>query len=105
MKFICEKDKLLIGLNSVSRASVGRTTTPILEGIFINVRKNTVILTTNDLDIGMEYTLDDKYRLIKEEKLINFVTEKEIRPHSAFSENNSLFTELNNIREEIYEKV
>ena len=58
MKFVCEKDKLLIGLNSVSRASVGRTTTPILEGIFINVRKNTVILTTNELDIGMEYTLD-----------------------------------------------
>jgi superfamily I DNA/RNA helicase len=36
---------------------------------------------------------------------LNFVTEREIRPHSAFSENNSLFTELNNIREEIYEKV
>ena len=59
MKFVCEKDKLLIGLNSVSRTSVGRTTTPILEGIFINVKKNTVILTTNDLDIGMEYTLDN----------------------------------------------
>ena len=58
MKFNCEKEKLLIGLNSVSRTSVGRTTTPILEGILLNVKKNSVILTTNDLDIGMEYTLN-----------------------------------------------
>lgn len=59
MKFNCEKEKLMIGLNSVSRASVGRTTEPILEGIFINVKKDCVILTTNDLDIGMEYTIND----------------------------------------------
>ena len=59
MKFICEKDKLLLGLNSVSRTSVGRTTTPILEGILMNVKKNNIVLTTNDLDIGMEYTLED----------------------------------------------
>ena len=58
MKFNCEKEKLLIGLNSVIRTSVGRTTTPILEGILLNVKKNNVILTTNDLDIGMEYTLN-----------------------------------------------
>ena len=58
MKFNCEKEKLLIGLNSVIRTSVGRTTTPILDGILLNVKKNNVILTTNDLDIGMEYTLN-----------------------------------------------
>lgn len=34
---------------------------------------------------------------------LNFVTEKEIAPHSAFSENNSLFKELENIRKEINE--
>jgi superfamily I DNA/RNA helicase len=32
---------------------------------------------------------------------LNFVTEKEIAPHNAFSENNSLYKELENIRTEI----
>ena len=59
MKFICEKEKLLIGLNNVTRTSVGRTTTPILDGILIIVKKDIVILTTNDSEIGMEYTIEE----------------------------------------------
>lgn len=69
MKFICEKEKLLMGLNSVNRTSVGRTTTPILEGILINVKKNNLILTTNDLDIGMEYVIHD-FECIEEGKTV-----------------------------------
>ena len=61
MKFICEKEKLLIGLNYVSRTSVGRTTDPLLEGLLLNLKNNTLILTTNDLDIGMEYEIKDCY--------------------------------------------
>ena len=34
---------------------------------------------------------------------LNFVTEKEIAPHNAFSESNSLYKELENIRKEINE--
>jgi DNA polymerase-3 subunit beta len=59
MKFTCEKEKLLIGLNNVVRTSVGRTTTPILEGILIKLKENKLILTTNDLEIGMEYIITD----------------------------------------------
>lgn len=59
MKFICEKENLLLGLNAVSRTSVGRTTTPILEGILLTLKNNQLIMTTNDLEIGMEYTLDN----------------------------------------------
>ena len=59
MKLICEKEKLLLGLNNVTRTSVGRTTTPILEGILITLKNNQVILTTNDLEIGMECILDN----------------------------------------------
>ena len=59
MKLICEKEKLLLGLNSVSRSSVGRTTNPILEGILISLKKDKVILTTNDLELGMEYVIDN----------------------------------------------
>ncbi len=59
MKLNCEKEKLLLGLNNVIRTSVGRTTSPILEGILITLKKNKVILTTNDLEIGMEYVIND----------------------------------------------
>lgn len=36
---------------------------------------------------------------------LNFVTEREIRPHSAFSENNSLYKELMNIKKSINETI
>ena len=55
MKFICEKENLLLGLNAVSRTSVGRTPTPILEGILLTLKNNKLIMTTNDLEIGIEY--------------------------------------------------
>lgn len=58
MKVICEKESLLAGLNNVTRTSVGRTTTPILEGILIRLQDNRVILTTNDLEVGMECVLE-----------------------------------------------
>lgn len=59
MKFICEKEKLMIGLNTVSRSSVSRTTTPAYEGILLNAKENSLILTTNDSEIGMECKVED----------------------------------------------
>ena len=59
MKLVCEKEKLLLGLNNVIRSSVGRTTNPILDGILITLKNNQVIFTTNDLEIGMEYILNE----------------------------------------------
>lgn len=58
MKFICEKEKLMLGLNTVSRTSVSRTTTPILEGILMTVKEDGIILTTNDSEIGMECKIE-----------------------------------------------
>ena len=69
MKLICEKEKLLLGLNNVTRTSVGRTTTPILEGILITLKNNQVILTTNDLEIGMECVLEN-CDIIEEGKVV-----------------------------------
>ncbi len=54
MKFICEKENLIIGLNIVSRSSVSRTTEPIYEGILMTLKDDYIILTTNDSEIGME---------------------------------------------------
>lgn len=59
MKFVCEKDKLMVGLNNVSRSSVSRTTTPVLEGILMTIGYNKLILTTNDSEIGMECTIEE----------------------------------------------
>ena len=59
MKFVCEKENLMLGLNAVSRTSVGRTTTPILEGILLTLKKKELIMTTNDQEIGMEYKIDN----------------------------------------------
>lgn len=58
MKFICEKDKMLKALNSVTKAVAIRTTMPILEGILIQTNDNNVKLTTNDLEIGIEYVIN-----------------------------------------------
>ena len=58
MKIICEKEKLLKGINSVVRAVPTRTTMPILEGILIQTNKNQLKLTSYDLELGIEYTMD-----------------------------------------------
>ena len=58
MKIICEKDKILKALNSVTKAVASKTTMPVLEGILIQTNDNEVKLTTYDLEIGIEYIID-----------------------------------------------
>ena len=58
MKIICEKDKILKALNSVTKAVASKTTMPILEGILIQTNDNEVKLTTYDLEIGIEYIIE-----------------------------------------------
>ena len=58
MKFICEKDKLIKGINAVVKAVPSKTTIPILEGILIQTNNNSLKLTTYDKEIGIEYIMD-----------------------------------------------
>lgn len=58
MKIICEKDKILKAINSVTKAVASKTTLPILEGILIQTNDKEVKLTTYDLEIGIEYVID-----------------------------------------------
>ena len=58
MKIICEKDKILKALNSVTKAVASKTTMPVLEGILIQTNDNEVKLTTYDLEIGIEYIIE-----------------------------------------------
>lgn len=58
MKIICEKDKIIKAINSVTKAVASKTTMPILEGILIQTNDKEVKLTTYDLEIGIEYIID-----------------------------------------------
>jgi len=58
MKIICEKEKLLKGINSVARGVPTRTTMPILEGILIQTNDNQLKLTSYDLELGIEYIME-----------------------------------------------
>jgi len=58
MKFICEKEKILKGINSVINGVASKTTMPILEGIFIQTNDKELKLTSYDLEIGIEYILE-----------------------------------------------
>ena len=58
MKIICEKEKILKGINSVINGVANKTTMPILEGILIQTNDKELKLTTYDLEIGIEYILE-----------------------------------------------
>ena len=58
MKIVCEKEKLLKGINSVINGVASKTTMPILEGILIQTNDNEIKLTTYDLEIGIEYIME-----------------------------------------------
>ena len=58
MKFVCYKDKIIKALNSVVKGVASKTTMPILEGILIQTNDNEIKLTTYDLELGIEYTMD-----------------------------------------------
>ena len=59
MKIVCEKEKILKALNSVTKAVAIRTTMPILEGILIQTNDNDIKLTCYDLELGIEYIIKD----------------------------------------------
>ena len=58
MKIVCYKDIILKAINSVVKAVASKTTMPILEGILIQTNDNEIKLTTNDLEIGIEYVMN-----------------------------------------------
>ena len=58
MKIICEKEKLLKGINSVVKGVSSKTTMPILEGILLKTNNKELQLTTYDLELGIEYVME-----------------------------------------------
>lgn len=57
MKCTCEKEQLLSGISIVSRLATTRATLPILQNIFIEVRKDGLLLRATDLEQTLEATV------------------------------------------------
>ena len=66
MKFEISTKALQKGLSIVSHATAGITTTPILENILIKVHFKNIILTANNLEMAIEYMLEDDVKIISE---------------------------------------
>ena len=58
MKIVCSKSELVKGVNIVSKAVPTRTTMAILECILIDASTNEIKLTANDMEIGIETTIE-----------------------------------------------
>lgn len=80
MKITCSKANLLAALNIVSKAVSTKTTMPILECILIDVYSDSIKLTANDLELGIETVLEGKViemgRIAIEAKIFNDIIRK-----------------------------
>ncbi|MCE5220003.1 MAG: DNA polymerase III subunit beta [Clostridium sp.] len=58
MIFTCEKQKILEGISIVQKAITGKSTMPILEGIYINANKSILTLIGSDMDVSIQTFVD-----------------------------------------------
>ncbi|MBQ7954857.1 MAG: DNA polymerase III subunit beta [Lachnospiraceae bacterium] len=58
MKLVCSKANLLNGVQIVSKAVPNKTTMSILECILIDASKGVIKLTANDMELGIETTIE-----------------------------------------------
>lgn len=66
MKFEISTKALQKGLSVVSHATAGITTTPILENILIKVNYKNIVLTANNLEMAIEYMIEDDIKIASE---------------------------------------
>lgn len=58
MKLVCSKSNLLNGVQIVSKAVPSKTTMSILECILVDSTKGVIKLTANDMELGIETTIE-----------------------------------------------
>ena len=58
MKIICSKSSLLNGVQIVYKAVPSKTTMPILECILISAKDDSIKLTANDMELGIETIIE-----------------------------------------------
>ncbi len=80
MKFICSKSDLLKSINIVLKAVPSRTTLSILQCILIEAMPGMVKMTANDMELGIETTLDadvqDKGTIAIDAKIFSEIVRK-----------------------------
>ncbi|SHK57880.1 DNA polymerase III, beta subunit [Clostridium cavendishii DSM 21758] len=68
MIFICDKTKLQDAIAIAQKAITGKSTMPILEGLYIEANKNTLTLIGSDKDVSIETKLEAD--VLKEGKIV-----------------------------------
>ena len=58
MIFICEKQEILEGISIVQKAITGKSTMPILEGIYIKTNETSLTLIGSDMDVSIQTTVN-----------------------------------------------
>ena len=58
MKIMCTKSNLLQGVNVALKAVSTKTTLPILECILLEANNQAITLTSNDMELGIETTIN-----------------------------------------------
>ena len=66
MKFKIQTDVLKKWLDIVNHATASITTTPILENIMLKVNYNNIVLTSNNLEMAIEYIISDNLHIDSE---------------------------------------
>lgn len=66
MKFSIKTSQLKKGLDIVNHATASVTTTPILENILLKVNFNNIVLTSNNLEMAIEYVISDDITIAQE---------------------------------------
>ena len=80
MKLTFKKDNLLNGINIVLKAVSSKTTMPILECILIDASADVIKLTANDMELGIETTvegeIEERGKIALEAKLFSEIVRK-----------------------------
>ena len=93
MKFSCSRDALINALSIAQKGVSNKTTLPVLEGILFQVYNNQLVLTSTDLEIGVQTSLpanvDMDGEIILSSNLITEVIRKLSGEEVFFQKDNS----------------
>lgn len=70
MQFTIEKNLLTKAIETVGKAAATKTPIPALEGILIEAKDKKLILTGSDLEVAIQYTIDENVNIKKEGAIV-----------------------------------
>lgn len=80
MIFTCEKQEILEGISTVQKAITGKSTMPILEGIYIRTNETSLTLIGSDMDVSIQTTVNaniiEQGRIVIDAKIFGEIIRK-----------------------------